>query len=55
MYGLEDLLREIPTLIKDITIESVSYTHLDVYKRQGRAGFQYMQKTVLSYILSSLE
>ena len=37
--GSPDVLRNLPSLLFDRTSPlSVSYTHLDVYKRQGRGG-----------------
>ena len=35
LAGMGDPARHLARMLRDITYEAVSYTHLDVYKRQG--------------------
>ena len=50
MYKANNILRLSGTLSPSVSLYSVSYTHLDVYKRQALIVVHYSDYTTLSFI-----
>ena len=49
IYGQQEIA-ETPSSNRDLsTLVAVSYTHLDVYKRQGQAPLQFYDKVPLKF------